>query len=681
MSESALFQDLAVLMAAAGLVAVVFQKFKLPKVIGYLFAGILMSSHTWGGSFLSEGSSIPTIGQLGIVFLMLTLGLEFSATAMKKVRAVSGPMAIVDAVVMIWIGYTVGTRVLGWGSVQSLFLGAAICDSATTLLAKTIDEMKWTKRPFVKYVISTSVLEDILCVGVIALITGVANGKGLSIGAVGISLGSLTVFFVCTVVLGMVLVPRLLNAVAKERDDETLLLTLLGCCFFVSWAAYILNFSFALGAFLMGVIGSSSVARERLLELAAPLRGMFAAVFFVSIGCLVNPGVCWDNIGVIMLLSVIVVCGKAINCFTMSILTGQTVKMSVQTAFSLAQIGEFAFMVALLYMTVTGDTTSAMYQIVIGVSLITTCLNPLMIRISDPVGDWVERRVPERIKGWLRQYNVWLDRLRNASASDGVASRIRKSLVLLAVYWVMMFAFSIMAGMLDSHDWSRFSVFFDQHKRAFFSLAANVMFLALLKPIWTAGRNLGDDVGMQLLSAPRISGGEAWRSAIRHTARSFTLLAVSVVTIGEIFMLNVNLLPEETSVRIGIAVVLAIAVPLAVRYLWPAMNAAGAQFNAAIEAEARMAEMPKPLVISLPGERYLKVVMPETSPAIGLTIKALDIRAKTGTVIMAITRGGDRTENPNSDWCFAVGDVIEAVGEPKQLASFKDLVGVTSGVI
>ena len=185
MTESALFQDLAVLMAVAGLVAVVFHRLRWPKVIGYLLAGVLMGRYSWGGSFLVDETSIQTIGQLGIVFLMLTLGLEFSAGALKKVKGVSGPMAFVDTVVMIWIGYTVGRRIFGWSSVQSLFLGAAICDSATTLLAKTIDEMKWTGRPFVKYVISTSILEDVMCVGVIALVTGVANGKGLSLGEVG----------------------------------------------------------------------------------------------------------------------------------------------------------------------------------------------------------------------------------------------------------------------------------------------------------------------------------------------------------------------------------------------------------------------------------------------------------------------------------------------------------------
>ncbi len=680
MTESALFQDLAVLMAVAGLVAVIFHRLRWPKVIGYLLAGILMGRYSWGGSFLADETSIQTIGQLGIVFLMLTLGLEFSAGALKKVKGVSGPMAFVDTVVMIWIGYTVGRRIFGWSSVQSLFLGAAICDSATTLLAKTIDEMKWTGRPFVKYVISTSILEDVMCVGVIALVTGVANGKGLSFGEVGWSLGALAVFFVCTVVLGMILVPRLLNVVAKSNNDESLLLTLLGCCFFVSWVAYKLDFSLALGAFLMGVLGSSSVARRRLLNLAAPLRGMFAAVFFVTIGCLVNPSVCWANIGVILLLSLVVIGGKGFNCFLISVLTGQPLKTAVQTAFGLAQIGEFAYMVALLYMTATGDSTSPMYQIVVGVSLVTTCISPLMLRLSDPVGDWVDRRTPARAKRWLAQYNVWLQRIRAAAVPGETTSRVRKSLVYLGVFWVLIFAFSVIASILDGYDWSRFSTFFNAHKKAFFSLAMNLVFLAFLKPIWTAGRHLGNDVGLLLLAGTRFSGGETWRKAILRTARNFTLLAVSAVTLFEIFMIDVNFLPEEASVRIGLFVVLAIAIPVAVRYLWPAMSAAGEQFNEALEAEARMAEKPEPLVFSMPSDRYLKVLLAETSPAIGLTIKALDIRAKTGASVVAVLRNGEKIGNPGADWCFAPGDEVEAIGDPRQLSSLKDLLGVVSVV-
>ena len=676
MTESLFFQDLAVLMAVAGLVSIVFEKLKWPKVIGYLFAGILMSRHTWGGSFIADEGSIQTIGQLGIVFLMLTLGLEFSAGALKKVKGASGPMAVVDTIVMIWLGYTVGRRIFGWSSVQSLFLGAAICDSATTLLAKTIDEMKWSKRPFVRYVISTSVLEDVICVGVIALITGVANGDGFSFGAVGLSLGSLAVFFICTVVIGMIFVPRLLNTVARDGSDEALLLTLLGCCFFVSWVAYKLEFSLALGAFLMGVLGSSSMARVRLLKLADPLRSMFAAMFFVSIGLLVNPSMCFANIGTILLLSVVVMSGKGLNCFTVSMLTGQSVKTSVQISFGLAQIGEFAFMVALLYISATGDTQSPMYQIVVGVSLITTCLNPFMLRISDPVGDFAERKIPARVKGWVAQYNVWLTRIREASVPGEVSSRVHRHTAYLAVCWVLMFSFSVMASMLNRHDWSRFSVFFNDHKKAFFALAANLLFIAMLKPIWTSGRHLGEDVGELLLAGVKSGGGKIWRMAVRRMARSFTLIAVSFVTVAEIVMMDINLMPEEPYIRIGIAIALAVAMPVAVKYLWPAVSSAGVQFNEALEAESRMAAQPRPLTFSLPEDRFLKVALPETSPAIGMTIKSLDIRAKTGASVVSITRGAKRYGNPGADWCFELNDVVEAIGEPKELSSLKDLLGV-----
>jgi hypothetical protein len=159
-------------------------------------------------------------------------------------------------------------------------------------------------------------------------------------------------------------------------------------------------------------------------------------------------------------------------------------------------------------------------------------------------------------------------------------------------------------------------------------------------------------------------------------ARSCTLLAVSFVTLAEIVMMDVNLMPEETYVRIGIAVLLAVAIPLAARYLWPAVSSAGVQFNEALEAEARMAVQPKPLTFSLPEDRFLKVELPETSPAVGLTIKALDIRAKTGASVVSITRDGRRYSNPGAEWCFALNDVVEAIGEPKELSSLKDLLGV-----
>ncbi len=681
MSESAFFQDLAVLMAVAGAVAVVFQKLQWPKVIGYILAGVLMSEHTWGGSFLADPNSVQTIGQLGVVFLMFTLGLEFSTSQMKKTKSVSGPMALLDALVMIWLGYTVGRKLFGWDMVASLFLGAAICDSATTLLAKTIDEMKWSSRPFVKYVLSTSVFEDILCVGVIALITGVAHGEGMSLGAVGLSLGGLAVFFTCTVVMGLVFVPRLLTRVARAGSDEALLLTSLGCCFLISWVAYRLDYSVALGAFLVGILGASSDVRHRLLVLAAPLRSMFAAVFFVTIGLLVNPAACWENFGVILALSAVVMLGKGINCLTAGLVTGLGVKGSVQTAFGLAQIGEFAYMVAILFATCTGRTDSPMYQIVVGVSLITTCLNPFMLRLSDPVGTWAEAHLPKRLADGLAAYYGWLERFRAAAAPSELRRRFRGLMAWLVVAWVLVFAVGVAAGMLASYDYERFSSFFEAHKHAFFALAANIVFMAVLWPVWGVGGKIGDVVGEILVGAAGGDGGVGWRDAVRHVSRFAARLIVTGLSLGEVAMATISLLPPERSVRLGVLAVVVVVAVFGAKHFRRAAKSANMRFAEALEAESRMAraaaEAPK--AFSLPGANCLEVRVSAGSVANGVTIRDLDIRAKTGASVVSVRRGEDDVRNPGPDWRFKPDDVVVGIGSSAQLDALRDLFNVLKG--
>ncbi len=682
MNESSFFQDLAVLMAVVGCVSVVFARFHWPKVIGYLLAGVLMSEHTWGGSFLVDPKSIGTLGQLGIVFLMFTLGLEFSAGEMKKVKHVTVPTALFDATVMIWLGYTVGRSVLGWNHVQALFLGAAICDSATTLLAKTIEEMKWSKRPFVRYIFGTTICEDILCVGVIALVTGVATGKGMSLGAVGLSLGGLLVFFVGVLVLGFICVPRLLNRVGKMKDDEALLLALLGCCFLVSYVAYKLDYSLALGAFLVGLLGASADVHGRLHELAAPMRNMFAAVFFVTIGVLVDPAVCWRHLPAILGLTLLVMLGKGLNCFTMSILTGQRVKDAVQTGFGLAQIGEFAFMVALIYMTSTGDTASPMYQIVVGVSLLTTVLNPVMLRVSDPVGDWCEKRLPTRVRSWLAAYNDWLNRFRTASVPSRLQRHLRGRVAWLGVLAALYLCVGVGASMLSNLDYAAFSTFFEAHKKVFFCLGANLVFVGMLAPAVSLAQALGRDVALSLTGTHQ---GKAWRLAVRHIVTFFVVLAVALLVFAQIVLMNVNLLPPEPAVQAGVWLVLVGAAVFGWKFFRRAGRAAGYHFGEALAAEKRRAAAERAAATSVAAERvatltvpsdyYVSFAIPQGSPAVGETIRSLDVRAKTGANVVAIRRGEEVYRNPGPSWCFEPDDRVSVIGEPQQIDAFRVLVG------
>ena len=671
MTESALIQDLAMMMAIAGLVSVLFAKLKWPKVIGYIFAGILMSRHTWGGSFLADENSVQTIGQLGIVFLMFTLGLGFSTSEMKKLKNVTVPTAIFDTVVMTYLGYTVGTKLLGWGAVESLFLGAAICDSSTTLLAKVIDEMKWSSRRFSKYVVGTSVCEDIICIGIIALITGVAAGNA-SFAAVGKSLGGLFVFFLATIFFGLVLVPRLLDSVARRHDDEALLLTLLGCCFFVTWIAFKLNFSLALGAFLVGILGASSDVRRRLHELADPLRSMFAAVFFVSIGLLVNPASCWENLPVILGLSALVMIGKGCNCFLGGLISGESLKTSVQMGFSLAQIGEFAYMVALLYLSTTNDSESQMYQIVVGVSLLTTVLNPVMIRLSDPAGDRVEKYCPARLARWLGNYREFMAKFHGSGASRSAAA-IRKALIELVVIAVIELAIVITVSMMGRYDWSEFSEFFERNDRIFLCLGANVIMLSMFAPVLRIARTLGGALGDMLVNP----GASRWQQAVHNVVNHLAAIVIVGGSFVWMVMLNVPIQPSQTWAKCAVYGVLAVAAIAGWRFFSKAGHRAFQRFDEAAKADERRSSEPRQILFSVPEDAVHKLTLTDASPAIGATVVTLNIRAKTGASVVSVIRDGKTVRHIGAEWEFRIGDTLVVMGDAHQLAALKDLLGVT----
>jgi len=677
MSEGAFFQDLAILMAVAGLVAIVFDRLKWPKVMGYIFAGILLSRHTWGGAFLVDEQSVQTLGQLGIVFLMFSLGLGFSTSDLKRLKGVVLPVALIDVVLMTWIGYTVGTRVFGWGTVPSLFLGAAVCDSATTLLAKIIGELRWGERPFVKYVMGTSVCEDILCVGLIALVTGVANGSGLSLGAMGLSMGGLGIFFLATLLMGFALVPRLLKSVARRGEDEAIILTMLGCCFLVSYIAYRFDFSLALGAFLVGIIGSTSEVRYRLNRLAEPLKSMFAAVFFVSIGLLVDVRECLSHLPEALLLSGVVVMGKFLNCTLGALLCGQRIKTSVQLGLGLAQIGEFAFMVALLYSLITKDSSTPMYQIVVAVSIITTLLNPFLLRFSEPFGDWLEGKCPPRLAAALQGYREAMERYAESSSRTTVAKEIRGAILLLGVFYILAFAAAICCSMLSRRDWSGISVFIDTYKQAGCALAFNMFMAAILAPLVKVARRLGGKV------AQVVGEGEAWNSALRYAARLFVLVSAVLLWFAQLAMVNVNLMPKNPAVQAAIGVLLLVVMATGWRFFSRSFASASRRIREAVTADEHLRhERPdipaNPLILSVPAELIHRITVPETSPAIGESIAQLNIRAKTGASIFRVVRQGKLHRNPGPGWVFGPGDLVLAYGDQVQIAALKDMLGVVS---
>ncbi|MBR1920696.1 MAG: cation:proton antiporter [Kiritimatiellae bacterium] len=671
MNASAFFQDIALIMAVAGLVAALFSRLGWPKVLGYIGAGALLGGHATGGSLLVDQGSISTLAQLGVVFLMFSMGLSFSAKDMRRVRSVAVTSAVLDTIVMTWLGYTVGTRVFGWSSVQSVFLGVAICDSATTLLAKVLDETGWGGRPFAKYVLGTSLCEDIVCVGLIAVATGLANGGGMSPGAFAASLGGLAMFFLVVLVVGLVHVPRLLKSVGARKDDEALALTLLGVCFFVSFLAYRFDFSLALGAFLVGILGASSDVRERLAALVEPLKAMFSALFFVSIGLMVDPVALWENAGAIALVSAVVVVGKFANNALASLLAGLDVATAVQNALSLAQIGEFALMVAILYVPLGGATARTMFAVAVGASLVTTLLNPWAVRVSARAGALAERAVPARFHAVLAAYRAWLAKIGAAEGSPAFR-RLKAEAIRLGVIAVLMFAVAwLFMRYLPGFRYARLPARFEEFKAVVFFLLGNILFLPLLPPLVGSSRALADAVAEMLCGA----GASRWQVSVAEIARVVVTCAVVAVFFVEWAMLTLSFVQKGPMLWASVGVI-AVALVLGWRRLVKVATRASRRLNEALTAEERRESLARTMAVEMPVG--VAVEIPMTSPAIGGTVVTLNIRAKTGASIVSVARGDVVERNIGPGWEFRAGDRLVALGDHAQIAALKDLLGVTA---
>ena len=673
MSERAFFLDLAILMSVAGVVAAVFARFGWPKVIGYILSGIVLSEHMWGGSILADAGSTHTIGQLGVVFLMFGMGLSFSHKEMRRVRSVAIPAAIIDTAIMTWLGYTVGTRLFGWPAVPSLFLGVAICDSATTLLAKLFDELGWSNRPLVPKVLGISVCEDIVCVGAIAIATGFAAGDGMSLAALGSSLGWLAVFFMTVLVLGFVLVPRLMDSVGKRGDDESLALAALGVCFFVSYLAYRFEFSLALGAFLVGLVASSSGVKHRLESLTAPLKAMFAAVFFVSIGLLVDPSALGRHLPEILVVSAVIFVGKTLNISIASLAAGESVKMAVQNGLILAQTGEFALMVAMLYATLTGDSSSDLFQIAVGASLLTTLVNPVLVRVSDRVGGWAEEKTPSRIDHALSMYRALLEKIRAGEGSPAFAG-LRLSTLRLCIYAVLMFAASVVCTLLGHHDFSRLSHFFERYDDILFFIAANLFNVALLSLVLPEAKALGDSVATLLTGG----GSSRWQSQVRLFVRQISTIVVVALFFAEWTMINLTIMPPGVVVQIATFAVIVAAGVFGWRFFVKAGRRATQRFHEALTAEERREALAVSMETPALPDGVHALTLDAASPAVGGTVVTLNIRAKTGASIVAVVRNGEKVRNIGPEWEFAIGDTLIVMGDAHQMAALKDMLGLTA---
>ena len=431
-------QDLAVIMLVAGVVTILFHRLKQPVVLGYIVAGFIIGPHTPPFGLIHDEDTIKTLAELGVIFLMFCLGLEFSLRKLFKVGATAFIAAFLEIILMIWIGYEIG-RWFDWNTMDSLFLGAILAISSTTIIVKALNDLKMKNQRFAQLIFGVLIVEDILGIGIIALLSSIAVSGTVSSGEVFSTVGKLSLFMIVALVIGILLVPRLLAYVAKFESNEMLLITLLGLCFGFCLLVVKLEYSMVLGAFLIGAIMAESKQLIKIERLIEPVRDMFSAIFFVAIGLMIDPQILLQYAWPIAVITVAVVLGKMLSCGLGAFIAGNDGRTSLRVGMGLSQIGEFSFIIAALGMTLQ-VTSDFLYPVAVAVSAITTLLTPYLIRGADPLSLKIAAVMPKRMSRVFGMYGEWLRSIQPQGEGAMLASMIRKIILQVGVNLALVIA-------------------------------------------------------------------------------------------------------------------------------------------------------------------------------------------------------------------------------------------------
>lgn len=399
-----LIQDLGLILMAAALVTILFKKLKQPVVLGYLIAGFLVGPNFAFLPTVKDHANILIWAEIGVIFMLFGLGLEFSFKKLKKVGKSASITASFEILCMLGCGYLTG-QLLGWSKMDSLFLGGILSISSTTIIVRAFDELNLKGRSFVSLVFGVLIVEDLIAILLLVLLSSVAVTQSLSGAELLFSVLRLGFFLIIWFLLGIYLLPVLLRNFREHLSDETMLIVSLGLCLMMVVIATKVGFSPALGAFVMGSILAETPKGSRIEQLLLPVKNLFSAIFFVSVGMLINTRILISHFDIILLIALVTIGGKFVSSLIGALLSGRSLKSSVQAGMSLAQIGEFSFIIATLGVTLK-VTSDFLYPIAVAVCALTTFATPYLIRFSEPFYNWLEARIPATIKNALTRYQA-----------------------------------------------------------------------------------------------------------------------------------------------------------------------------------------------------------------------------------------------------------------------------------
>ena len=651
-----LISDLALILICAGIMTLIFKKLKQPLVLGYIVAGFICTPHFKFTPSVVDSASIHIWSEIGVIFLLFALGLEFSFKKLMKV----GGSAVISACTIIFCMILVGVFVgwtFGWNRMDCIYLGGMLAMSSTTIIYKAFDDMGLRQQRFAGLVLSILILEDILAIVLMVMLSTMAVSQNFEGGEMVYSILKLLFFLILWFVVGIYGIPLFLKRVRKLMSDETLLIVSLALCFGMVYLAALVDFSPAFGAFIMGSILSETIESEHIGKLVSPVKDLFGAIFFVSVGMMVDPAMIVEYKYQILVIVLAVLLGQTIFGTTGVLLSGQPLKTAMQCGFSLTQIGEFAFIIASLGVSLK-VTSHFLYPIVVAVSVITTFLTPYMIRLAVPAYNVIDKYMPSRWRRLLDRYS--------SGASVANYSNNWKKLVIAIIRIVLIYAV--------------------------LSIAVTALFLHFIVPLATD--MLGDLWGRILGAALTIAAiapflramimkknrSEEFKSLwsdsrFNHAPLISIILLRIVIAIGFIVFIIENLFRASAALMVGIAIIVVCAMILS-RFLKKQSIVLERTFvrnlhYKEIQQEYLGEKQPEYAGRLLDRDLHLSdFLIPAESAWAGKTLKELDLGKKYDVHVASIIRGKHRLNIPDGNTCIFPNDLIQVIGTDEQLSLF-----------
>ena len=655
-----LVKDLALILMVAGIVTLIFKRLKQPLVLGYIVAGFLVSPHMpYTMSVMDEGD-IKTWADIGVIFTLFSLGLDFSFKKIVKMGASPVIATMVIVFCMMMLGISVGHG-FGWSRMDCIFLGGMLAMSSTTIIYKAFDDMGLRQQKFASMVMSVLILEDILAIVMMVMLSAIAGGSSPDGEKMLGSVVKIGFFLVVWFIVGIFVVPLFLRKTRKLINNETLLIVALGMCCGMAVLSTKVGFSSAFGAFVMGSILAETVEAEKIIKLVEPVKNLFGAIFFVSVGMLVDPKTLVDYALPILALVGTIIVGQAILGTFGFMLGGESLKSAMRCGFSMAQIGEFSFIIASLGLSL-GVISKFLYPVVVAVSVITTFLTPYMIRLATPTYQALERHLPAKVIHVLnhfamshpqtQQQSKWHSLIRQMVVNTVAYSILSAAVIAVMFTFVLPLTRNLMPG------W---------HLHWYANAITGLLTVVLIAPFLRA-------------IVMKKNHSNEWKrlwveSSINRIPLLFTIVVRYVIALGFIFYIC-NYLTRFTNALIVCIGIVAVGLMIASRQTKKRSIVMERLFIHNLRSRDIMAQVngkKKPLYEGKLLDRDIHIgefEVPEDSSWAGKSLKQLHLRQQFGVDLSSIRRGTHRLNIPDGETTIFPGDKLQVIGNDSQLQKF-----------